>query len=117
MLLSLIYTLQGVAFGAAFLSTPLAIVAVLALPTVWTLLTSMITRVQDQAPRLDLNMVTAPLLAGEMAGKDWAQLATATGAWSEVCQTPVKDYLILYCITVMSLKGSQSNYLMRLRID
>lgn len=80
-LLSLIYTLQGVAFGAAFLSTPLAIVAVLALPTVWTILTSMITRVQDVAPWLDLNMVTQPLMTGDMAGKDWAQLATASVAW------------------------------------
>lgn len=78
---SLIFTLQGVAFGAAFLNTPIAIVASLALPTVWTILTSMITRMQDVAPWLDLQSVTAPLMAGDMAGKDWSQLGTASLAW------------------------------------
>lgn len=80
-LVGLIFTLQGVAFGAAFLNTPIAIVASLVLPTIWTILTSMITRVQDIAPWLDLQVVTAPLIEGDMAGKDWAQLATATLAW------------------------------------
>lgn len=79
---ALIFTLQGVAFGAAFLNTPIAIVASLVLPTVWSILTSMITRVQDIAPWLDLQVVTAPLINGDMAGgKDWAQLATASLAW------------------------------------
>lgn len=32
---AVIFTLQGVAFGSAFLNTPAAIVAVLVLPTVW----------------------------------------------------------------------------------
>lgn len=80
-LVSLIFTLQGVAFGAAFLNTPIAIVASLILPTIWTILTSMITRVQDIAPWLDLQVVTAPLLEGDMVGKDWAQLGTASLAW------------------------------------
>ncbi len=80
-LASLIFTLQGVAFGAAFLNTPIAIVSSLALPTVWTILTSMISRMQDIAPWLDLQTVTAPLMSGDMAGKDWAQLGTASIAW------------------------------------
>lgn len=93
-LASLIFTLQGVAFGAAFLNTPIAIVSALALPTVWTILTSMITKIQDIAPWLDLNMVTAPLMTGDMAGKDWAQLATATGAWV-VLPLAIGSYRIL----------------------
>lgn len=80
-LASLIFTLQGVAFGAAFLNTPIAIVSSLALPTVWSILTSMITRMEDVAPWLDLQMVTAPLTTGDMAGKDWGQLGTASLAW------------------------------------
>lgn len=80
-LTALIYTLQGVAFGAAFLNTPIAIVASLALPTVWGILTSMITRVQDIAPWLDLEQVTAPLTEGTMTGENWAQLGTASLAW------------------------------------
>lgn len=80
-LAALIFTLQGVAFGAAFLNTPIAIVSSLALPTAWTILTSMITRVQDIAPWLDLNRVTAPLTEGSMTGENWGQLATAVLAW------------------------------------
>lgn len=78
---ALVFTLQGVAFGAVFLNTPIAIVASLVLPTIWTILTSMITRVQDIAPWLDLQMVTDPLIAGTMSGKDWGQLATASLTW------------------------------------
>lgn len=80
-LAALIFTLQGVAFGAAFLNTPIAIVSSLVLPTIWTILTSMISRVQDIAPWLDLQEVTAPLMTGEMAGKDWAQLGTGSLVW------------------------------------
>lgn len=80
-LTAVIFTLQGVAFGAAFLNTPIAIVASLALPTVWTMLGSMIERVRDLAPWLDINQVTAPLMDGTMTGENWGQLATGTLAW------------------------------------
>lgn len=80
-LMALIFTLQGVAFGAAFLNTPIAIVTSLALPSVWTILTSMISRMEDIAPWLDLQQVTAPLMTGDMAGKDWGQLGTASLVW------------------------------------
>lgn len=78
---ALLYTLQGVAFGAAFLNTPIAIVSSLALPTVWTILTSMIERMADIARWLDLNLVTGPLIEGTMTGADWGHLATASLAW------------------------------------
>lgn len=78
---ALIFTLQGVAFGAAFLNTPIAIVASLALPTVWTILTSMIERMQDVATWLDLQLVTGPLTEGTMTGENWGQLATAAAFW------------------------------------
>lgn len=80
-LAAVIYTLQGVAFGAALLSTPMAIVASLALPTVWTILTAMIQRMQDVAAWLDLQLVTGPLTEGTMTGENWGQLATATAFW------------------------------------
>lgn len=78
---ALIFTLQGVAFGAAFLNTPIAIVSSLVLPTVWALLTSMVTRARDIAPWLDLEKVTTPLIEGSMTGETWGQLATATLVW------------------------------------
>ncbi|KRE37215.1 hypothetical protein ASG73_13080 [Janibacter sp. Soil728] len=80
-LTALIFTLQGVAFGAAFLNTPIAIVASLALPTVWTILTAMIERMSDVASWLDLNLVTGPLTEGTMTGESWAQLATSFAMW------------------------------------
>lgn len=80
-LAAVIYTLQGVAFGAALLSTPMAIVASLALPTIWTILTAMIQRMQDVAAWLDLQLVTGPLTEGTMTGENWGQLATATAFW------------------------------------
>lgn len=78
---ALLFTLQGVAFGAAFLNTPIAIVASLALPTVWSILTAMIERMQDVAKWLDLQLVTGPLTEGTMTGENWGQLATASAFW------------------------------------
>lgn len=80
-LTALIFTLQGVAFGAALLNTPLAIVTSLALPTVWTMLTSMSERMSEIAQWLDLYIVTGPLVEGTMTGSDWGHLATGGLAW------------------------------------
>jgi ABC-2 type transport system permease protein len=75
------YVLQGVGFGLAFLSTPVAIVASLVLPTVWTIATAMIPRVSGAAEWLDLSLVTAPLMEGQMGSGDWARLGTSAVAW------------------------------------
>jgi hypothetical protein len=77
----LIYVLQGVAFGLAFLNTPVAIVAVLVLPTIWAIATMAVDALEDAGKWLNLDSVTQPLFAGEMAGQDWAQLATASAVW------------------------------------
>ncbi len=81
MLALLIFTLQGVAFGLLFLNTPVAIVAVLVLPTVWSIASLAISSLEDAARWLNLDQVTQPLFAGEMAGRDWAQLATSSAVW------------------------------------
>ena len=77
----LIYVLQGVAFGLLFLNTPVAIVSVLVLPTVWTIATLVFSSLADAGRWIDLDSVTRPLFAGEMAGQDWAQLGTGVGVW------------------------------------
>jgi ABC-type transport system involved in multi-copper enzyme maturation permease subunit len=77
----LIYVLQGVAFGLLFLNTPVAIVAVLVLPTVWSIATFAISALEDAGTWLNLDSVTQPLFAGEMAGEDWAHLGTASAVW------------------------------------
>ncbi|RYC14789.1 ABC transporter permease [Nocardioides zhouii] len=77
----MIFVLQGVAFGLLFLNTPVAIVTVLVLPTVWSIATSIIGALEDAGTWLNLDSVTAPLFTGEMAGKDWAHLATSGAVW------------------------------------
>ncbi|GAA5117589.1 hypothetical protein GCM10023339_28680 [Alloalcanivorax gelatiniphagus] len=77
----LIYVLQGVAFGLLFLNTPIAIVAVLVLPSIWSIATTIVSSLEDVGAWLDMDRVTRPLFAGEMGGQDWAQLATASAVW------------------------------------
>lgn len=82
MLLSLLLLVgQGLAFGLAFLSTPIAIVAYLALPTVWTVLTMLVSALQGPAEWLNLDSAMSPLLEGQMTATAWAQLATASLVW------------------------------------
>lgn len=77
----LIYVLQGVAFGLLFLNTPVAIVSVLVLPTVWSIATTAVSSLEEVGTWLNLDLVTRPLFTGDMAGRDWAQLATASAVW------------------------------------
>lgn len=73
--------LQGLGFGLALLSTPAAIVAYLALPTVWTLVASLVPAVQDAARWLDMSGPLTDLMTGQLAGDGWAHLATSTLLW------------------------------------
>ena len=72
---------QGVAFGLAFLSTPVAIVAYLALPTVWTVLTMMIESLRGPAEWLDVNQTLNVLMMGAMTADDWPRLAVSLVVW------------------------------------
>lgn len=74
--------LQGTAFGLALLNTPAAIVAFLALPTLFTVLGSLVDWVRDLGAWIDVSQTTAPLQMGQsMDAEQWAQLATSTGVW------------------------------------
>ena len=77
----LVYVLQGVAFGLLFLNTPVAIVSVLVLPTVWSIATVAISSLEEVGRWLNLDTVMAPLFEGEMVGQDWARLATSAAVW------------------------------------
>lgn len=82
MLLSLlIYTIQGVAFGFLFVNTPVAIVSVLSLPTLWTILGTMITSLDRIGGWLDLERTLDPLTAGDMTGDSWLRLLTSLTVW------------------------------------
>lgn len=77
-----ILVLQGVAFGFAFLNTPLAVVLLLVAPNALTLLGGLSQTVAKVLPWVDLNGVTNLLIGGTSAtGEQWAQAATSVGAW------------------------------------
>ncbi|WP_105034070.1 ABC transporter permease [Cryobacterium aureum] len=77
----LLVVVQGVAFGLAFLSTPVAIVAYLALPTLWSVLTGFIAALAGPAQWLDMNFTLFTLSAGEMTGSDWPRLGVSVAVW------------------------------------
>jgi ABC-2 type transport system permease protein len=78
-LYQLLGMLGGFALGLLFLSSPLAIVMYFVLPTAWGLLGELI----DALPAewLDTARTFEPLLENEMAGGDWARLATSCALW------------------------------------
>jgi len=76
-----IYVIQGLAFGFALLITPLAIVASILLPTIWSIASSISARLDTAGAWLDLNRTVEPLFSGTMSGENWAQLGTSSLAW------------------------------------
>lgn len=79
--LQLIGVAQGVAFGLALQSSIVAIVAFLVLPTVWSVVGSLVSRLEPLLPWLDLGEATSPLLDGAMKATDWAHVGTAALVW------------------------------------
>ncbi|WP_282946574.1 ABC transporter permease [Cellulomonas endometrii] len=77
----LLLVAQGLGFGLALLSTPAAIVAYLALPTVWTIVANLVEALRKPAEWLDMSGPVSTLMSGDMAGGDWARLATSTALW------------------------------------
>lgn len=75
-----IFVLQGLGFGFALLNTPVAIVASILLPTVWSILGAF-QRLETVVTWLDLNRTIEPLMSGSMSGTDWAHLGTASLLW------------------------------------
>jgi ABC-2 type transport system permease protein len=78
-LYGLLGMLGGIALGLLFLSSPLAIVMYFVLPTVWSVLGELISALP--ADWLDTSRTFEPLLENEMAGTDWARLATSCALW------------------------------------
>ncbi|MDO5504457.1 MAG: ABC transporter permease [Actinomycetia bacterium] len=73
--------LQGIGFGFVFLNTPLAVVSLLALPTVMSILHGVWSRMETIGPWIDLNAAASPLLNGSMSGTEVAQLGSASLLW------------------------------------
>lgn len=81
-LLEMLVIAQGVAFGLLLLNTPAALVTYYILPTVWTILLSVISWLEKPAQWLDMSVAAMPLMMPEgMSGDGWAKLAVATAVW------------------------------------
>jgi ABC-2 type transport system permease protein len=81
LLLQVIFVLMGIAFGALLLSTPLAIVLYFALPTVWSVLGSVIEGLKSTAGWLDINVTTTPLSEADMSSGEYARLGVSVAVW------------------------------------
>jgi len=80
-LYELIGMLGGVAFGLAFMSSPLAIVMYFVIPIAWSILGETISALDKPADWLDLSRPMMSLIEGNMTGTEWAQLGTASAVW------------------------------------
>ncbi|WP_402469773.1 ABC transporter permease [Isoptericola aurantiacus] len=81
-LMTVIYMVQGVAFGLALMSTPGAIVVYLVVPTIMGAVAGLVTAWAEVWPWVDLSTASIPLLAGgDMGGEQWAQLLVAALIW------------------------------------
>lgn len=78
---TVLVVLVFVLLGVAFLNTPVAIVASLVLPTVWTIVAGFAPSAMDAIGWLNINLTTMPLISGQMTGTDWAKLGTSVLVW------------------------------------
>ena len=81
-LLQTLAILQGLAFGMVFLNSAGAIVAYFVLPIAFSIVTSIVSALQDIQPWIDLGTAQAPLFSGaSLTGEEWAQLAVTSVIW------------------------------------
>lgn len=82
LLVQVLSVLQGVAFGGALLSAPLAIVTLFAAPTVFSIVGGLISSVQRVLPWIDFAAASGPFTdAGWPTLMQWAHLGTAALLW------------------------------------
>ena len=76
-----VFVIQGLAFGFALLITPLAIVASILLPTIWSIVAGISERLNSIGAWLDPSRTVEPLMSGTMTGEQWAHLGTSSLVW------------------------------------
>jgi len=72
---------MGVAFGMLLMNSALAIVLYFLVPTVWGMLTGLISALKGASEWLDLSVASTPLTDNTMSGSDWPKLAASVGLW------------------------------------
>ncbi|MDG4764025.1 ABC transporter permease [Solwaraspora sp. WMMD406] len=81
MLFQVINVVMGLAFGMLLLSTPLAIVLLLLLPTAWSVVGGIVGGLRDVAEWLDLGLTMEPLLTPDVTAGQWARLVVSVALW------------------------------------
>jgi ABC-2 type transport system permease protein len=77
----IVTVLIGVAFGMLLLNSPLAIVLYFVLPTIVTIVSTMVAALDWVREWLDLTTTSAPLYDGSADGQGWLQFATSVALW------------------------------------
>jgi ABC-type transport system involved in multi-copper enzyme maturation permease subunit len=73
--------LGGVAFGAVLLSSAPAIVLSFVLPIGWSIVSSVVSWLDDAGRWLDASRTYTPLTEHLLSGTEWARLVTTIGVW------------------------------------
>ncbi|GAB7048820.1 ABC transporter permease [Catenuloplanes indicus] len=82
--LEIAYVLMGSAFGALLLNSPLAIVLYFVVPTLWSTLGAMISRLRDVAAWLDMNTTSLPIGNADVTSGEWARFGVSALFWVAV---------------------------------
>jgi ABC-2 type transport system permease protein len=81
LVVQVVTVLAGVAFGMLLLSSPLAIVSYFVLPTLFTILVSLVGALDWVRDWLDLSTTTGPMYDGSLDGQGWLQVGTSVALW------------------------------------
>jgi ABC-type transport system involved in multi-copper enzyme maturation permease subunit len=73
--------LGGLAFGLLFQASAPAIVAYYVLPTIVTIVVSIVDALEDVARWIDTGQALPPLMDGSLSGTQWARVATSVALW------------------------------------
>ena len=80
--LQLASLVQGFAFGLLLMHSAAAIVLYFVVPTIWSVLFTLVDWLADLAPWVDLGTAANPLLLGEsLTGEEWLHVAVAGSLW------------------------------------
>ncbi|RJK94894.1 ABC transporter permease [Vallicoccus soli] len=83
LLLQVVNVLVGVGFGLLLQNSAVAIVSFFLIPTLVTVVASLVGPFEDIAPWVDFNQASTPIAAtGEPSGEQWAQFGTASLLWA-----------------------------------
>jgi ABC-type transport system involved in multi-copper enzyme maturation permease subunit len=81
-LFSVLNVVVGLAFGMLFMNSAVAIVLYFVVPTIWSVLTQLISGLKGAADWLDMTSTTQPLFEdAALSGGQWAKLLASIGLW------------------------------------